>query len=164
MTSRQEPDKAAQRLWGGLQPGATVLVDTAPFIYLLEAHPQFADQFSSLFEAAERRDLHLALSTITLAEILTGPLRDGQTALAKRYEKALSQYNVIAVTATIAALAAQLRVSYGLKLPDAIQLATALDIGAAALVTHDRDFSRVTGIEILTGEKEPVRRAKSPAR
>jgi predicted nucleic acid-binding protein len=33
---------------------------------------------------------------------------------------------------------------------DAIQLASALDIGAAALVTHDRDFSHVTGIDILT--------------
>ena len=84
--------------------------------------------------------------------------------MAKRYEKALSQYNVIAVTSSIAVLAAQLRVSYGLKLPDAIQLATALDIGAAALVTHDRDFSRVTGIQILTGDKEPFRRGKSSAR
>jgi predicted nucleic acid-binding protein len=39
-----------------------------------------------------------------------------------------------------------------LKLPDAIQLATALDIGAAAFVTHDRDFSQVTGVQILMGD------------
>lgn len=49
--------------------------------------------------------------------------------------------------------AAQLRAQYRLKLPDAIQLATALDIGAAAFVTHDRDFSRVSGVEILTNDK-----------
>ena len=164
MTGRQEPGTKAPRLWNGLQQGAKVLVDTAPFICLLEGHPQFADQFTGLFEAAERGDLHLALSTITLAEVLTGPLRAGQTALAKRYEKALLQYNVVEVTPSIAALAAQLRVSYGLKLPDAIQLATALDIGATALVTHDRDFSRVNGIQILTGETEPVTRGRSPGR
>lgn len=138
-------------LWAGLPQGATVVVDTAPFIYLLESHPQFADQFVGLFEATAAGDLNIALSTITLAEVLTGPFKAGQTALAKRYEKALSQYNVIPVSPSIAALAAQLRAQYRLKLPDAIQLATALDVGAAAFVTHDRDFSRVTGVEILTG-------------
>lgn len=143
---------SAPRLWGGLSAGATVMVDTAPFIYLLEAHPQFAEQFVGLFEAAAAGEITIALSTVTLAEVLTGPFKVGQTTLAKRYEKALSHYNVIPVSIPIAALAAQLRAQYRLKLPDAIQLATALDIGAAAFVTHDRDFSAVTGIDILTGD------------
>ena len=34
---------------------------------------------------------------------------------------------------------------YKLKLPDAIQLASALAINADALVTHDRDFAKVRG-------------------
>ena len=92
------------------------------------------------------------MSTVTLAEVLTGPIKVGQTALAKRYEKALSHYNVIPVSTPIVALATQLRVQYRLKLPDAIQLATALDIGAAAFVTHDLDLSAVIGIDILTGD------------
>ena len=141
------------RLWAGLPQGATVMVDTAPFIYVLESHPQFADQFVGLFEAAAVGDLMIALSTITLAEVLTGPFKAGQTALAKRYEKTMSLYRVVPVSAPIAALAAQLRAQYRLKLPDAIQLATSLDISAAAFVTHDRDFSRVTGVEILTNDK-----------
>jgi len=144
----------APRLWAGLAKGATVMVDTAPFIYVLESHPQWADQFAGLFEAAAKENLTIALSTITLAEVLTGPFKAGQTALAKRYEKALSQYKVIPVSAAIAALAAQLRARYRLKLPDAIQLASALDIGAAALVTHDRDFSQVSGMTILTGDQD----------
>lgn len=150
MTTKRVPKSATPQLWGGLSRGATVLVDTAPFIYLLEAHPQFADQFAGLFESALKGDVHIALSTVTLAEVLTGPFKAGQAALAKRYEKALQQYHVVPVSASIATLAAQLRVSYRLKLPDAIQLATALDIGAVALVTHDRDFSHVAGIDILT--------------
>jgi predicted nucleic acid-binding protein len=48
-------------------------------------------------------------------------------------------------------MAAQLRVQYRLKLPDAVQLASALDIGAAALVTHDRDFSKVLDFPVLNG-------------
>jgi predicted nucleic acid-binding protein len=141
-------------MWAGLAQGATVVVDTAPFIYVLESHPQWADQFVGLFEAAAKGNLTIALSTITLSEVLTGPFKAGQTALAKRYEKALSQYKVIWVSPAIAALAAQLRARYRLKLPDAIQLASALDIGAAALVTHDRDFSQVSGMVILTGDQD----------
>ena len=137
-------------LWGGLSPGALVLVDTAPWIYLLEDHPQFAPLFLGLFEAAERGQVQLALTTITLAEVLTGPLKHKQT-LAKRYEIALNKYQVLPLTATIASLAAQLRIQYRLKLPDAVQLASALDIGAAALVTHDRDFSKVKGLPVLQG-------------
>jgi predicted nucleic acid-binding protein len=138
--------------WSSLPLNSIVVVDTAPFIYILESHPQFADRFAGLFEAAAAGKLSIALSTITLAEVLTGPLKAGQTALAKRYEKALSAYTLISVTPSIAALAAQLRAQYRLKLPDAIQLATALEAGAAAFVTHDRDFTQVTDMTILMGE------------
>ena len=48
-------------------------------------------------------------------------------------------------------MAAQLRVQYRLKSPDAVQLASALDIGAVALVTHVRDFSEVLDFPVLTG-------------
>ena len=155
MTTRRAAKRPPQNpppLWGNLAAGATVAVDTAPFIYVLEGHAKFADQFAGLFAAADAGDLHIALSTITLAEVLTGPFKAGKTALAKRYEKALSQYTLVPVSPAIAALAAQLRADYRLRLPDAIQLATALDIGASAFVTHDRDFSQVTGIDILTGD------------
>jgi predicted nucleic acid-binding protein len=148
MATRVRPSAS---LWCGLSEGATVLVDTAPWIYLLEDHAEFAPRFVGLFEAAERGQIQLALSTITLAEVLTGPFKAGQTALAKRYENALNQYQVVSVTPAVASLAAQLRVEYRLKLPDAVQLASALDIGAAALVTHDRDFSAVQGLPVLMG-------------
>jgi predicted nucleic acid-binding protein len=143
--------RAAAALWGGLSEGATVLVDTAPWIYLLEDHAEFAPRFLGLFEAAERGQIQLALSTVTLAEVLTGPFKAGQTALAKRYETALGAYQVVPLSAAVASLAAQLRGQYRLKLPDAVQLASALQIGASALVTHDRDFSAVQGLPVLMG-------------
>ena len=143
--------RASASLWGGLSEGATVLVDTAPWIYLLEDHAEFAPRFLGLFEAAERGQIQLALSTVTLAEVLTGPFKAGQTALAKRYETALGAYQVVPLSAAVASLAAQLREQYRLKLPDAVQLASALEIGASALVTHDRDFSAVQGLPVLMG-------------
>ena len=142
---------ATSQQWAGLRAGSTVLVDTAPLIYWLEGHPVFAERFAGMFQAAASGDLHVALSTITLSEVLTGPYQAGQTALARRYENALQQYRVVDITPAIAILGAQLRAQYRLKLPDALQLASALDMGADALVTHDRDFSRVGGVVIVTG-------------
>jgi len=143
--------RVSASMWGGLSEGATVLVDTAPWIYLLEDHAEFAPRFVGLFEAADRGQIQLALSTVTLAEVLTGPFKAGQMALAKRYETAMGTYQVVPLSAAVASLAAQLRVQYRLKLPDAVQLASALQIGAAALVTHDRDFSAVQGLPVLMG-------------
>ena len=46
--------------------------------------------------------------------------------------------------------AARLRARLGLKLPDAIQAASALAINADALVTHDRDFARVSALRVIS--------------
>ncbi|MEO7392351.1 MAG: hypothetical protein ABIU58_09250, partial [Ramlibacter sp.] len=53
--------------------------------YLLEDHPRFAALFQGLFEAADKGDLGIGISTITVAELLVGPLKHGQDTLAKRY-------------------------------------------------------------------------------
>ncbi len=154
---RQKPPMAAGHAtgaaaWAGLPSGSLVVVDTAPLIYLLEDHPVFLPRFIGLFEAEAAGALHIAISTIALAEVLTGPLRAGQDALAQRYQQALGRFAVVAVDVAIAAAATRLRARYRLKLPDAIQLATALQTGAAALVTHARDFSQVDGLRIITGD------------
>ena len=152
VAARPRDAAAGPARWGGLTRGALVVVDTAPNIYLLEDHPEFLDRFVGLFKAEAAGDLQIAISTMTLAEMLTGPLRAGQDALAQRYEKALARFAVVPMSTAVAVLAARMRAKYGLKLPDALQLAAALDVGAAALVSHDRNFSRVEGLTVLRGE------------
>jgi predicted nucleic acid-binding protein len=111
----------------------------------------FCRSSSALFKAEAAGDLRIALSALTLAQVLTGPLRAGQDALAQRYEKALANYTVAPLGTAVAALAARTRARYGLKLPDAIQLATALNLEAAARVTHNRYFERMQGLLIIWG-------------
>ena len=137
--------------WCGLQQGDLVVVDTAPFIYVLEDHPAFAPLFLGLFEDHANGRLRIALSTITLAEVLVGPLRQGQDTLARRSERALAGFEVLTVSAEVASTAARLRATSGLRLPDALQAATAIECRAVALVTRDRDFSRLQGLRVLTG-------------
>jgi len=64
-------------------------------------------------------------------------------------ETELIEREIHPLSAAIAIEAARLRQRYQLRLPDAIQLATALEINAFALVSHDRDFSSVQDIRIL---------------
>ena len=132
-----------------LDDGALVLVDTAPIIYVLEGHATLAPRFKPLFARHDAGTLQLAVSTVTLSEVLAGPLAAGEEALARRYRAVLESWGVVDLTADIAEQAARARALYRLKLADAVQLATALAINADALVTHDRGFGKVRGIRIL---------------
>ena len=132
-----------------LVENALVLVDSAPIIYTLEANARFARRFGRLFQRHADGEIILAVTTVTIAEVLTGPLSVGEEALAKRYRAVMEAWQVVDFTADIAESSARLRGKYGLKLPDAIQLASALAINADALVTHDRDFAKVKGLRVL---------------
>lgn len=136
--------------FSGLTPGALVLLDSPPIIYVLEEHPRFAARFQPLFDRQAAGEVHFAVTTITLAEVLTGPLGAGDEALAKRYRAMMESWQVVSLTADVAESAARLRGSLKLRLADAIQVATALAIDADALVTHDRDFSKVKALPILS--------------
>jgi predicted nucleic acid-binding protein len=127
-----------------------LLVDSAPIIYFLEGHPKFAQRFRSLFEAHAQGRLRFAVTTVTVAEVLTGPLRVADEALARRYRAILESWQLVELDIDIAESAARLRASLGLKLADAVQLASALAVNAAALVTHDRDFSRLRSLRVIS--------------
>lgn len=144
----------------GLPENALLLVDSAPIIYLLEDHPEFAAVFRPVFEAHDEGLLRLAVTTVTLAEVLTGPLGARDEVLAERYRATLKSWFVVDLDAEIAESAARLRAACKLKLADAVQAASALAVGADALVTHDRDFSalrdlRVLGVEPRDAPKSP---------
>ena len=133
-----------------LQKGALVLLDSAPIIYVLESHKRFGPRFKPLFDAHANGDLRFAVTTITVVEVLTGPQRAGNDALARQYRATLETWQPVPLDMDIAESSARLRASLGLKLADAVQVASALAINAAALVTHDRDFSRVQALQIIS--------------
>lgn len=129
---------------------ALVLVDSAPIIYFLENHRRYAPRFQPLFEAHASGDLRFAVTTVTIAEVISGPIAAGDEALARRYRHVLESWLVVDLTAAIAESAARVRASLQLKLPDAIQAASAMAVNADALVTHDRDFSRLRSLRVIS--------------
>jgi predicted nucleic acid-binding protein len=132
-----------------LPAGALLLMDTAPIVYFLEAHAKLGKVFKPLFERHADGELQFAVTTVSIAEVLIGPLQSGNEALAERFRTILGSLQVVDLTAGIAASAARLRASLRLRLADAVQAASAIAINADALITYDRDFSRVRSLRIL---------------
>ena len=129
--------------------GALLLMDTAPIIYVLERHPEFAQRFEPLFESHAAGKLAFAVTTVTIAEVLTGPRNGADGALFQEYRLLLESWRVVPLDIEIAAEAALLRSRYGLKLPDAVQAASARVINAHALVTNDRVFARLRSLRVI---------------
>jgi predicted nucleic acid-binding protein len=106
----------------------------------------------ALHEAASRavrseRDRHgLAISALTYAEVLVGPLRAGGRAV-EVVERFAAQLRIIDLSPDTARLVAELRAARGLKLPDAVIVATGLRLGADVILTAD---ARWKGIERVT--------------
>ena len=131
--------------------GASVLVDTNPIIYFFEGNP-LAAQFEGVFADIESGRIQAIVTPITIAEVVCGPMKAGNEALAERYRYALctgSGWVLREIDADIAMLAARLRLQHRIKLPDAIQLATAVHEGCHSLLTYDRDFGDGTVVKIL---------------
>lgn len=133
----------------GLPVQALLLIDSAPIIYALEGHPKFGPRFRPLFDAHASGRVRFAVTTITIAEVLTGPLQAADEVLARRYRAVLESWQTVPLDVGIAESAARLRASLRLKLADAVQAASALAINAVALVTHDRDFARLGSLRII---------------
>jgi predicted nucleic acid-binding protein len=127
-----------------------LLVDSAPVIYVLEGHAKLGPRFKPLFEAHAAGLYRFAVTTITVAEVLTGPLQAGNEALARRYRAMLQSWHVVELGLDIAESAARLRAKLHLKLADAVQAASALAINADALITHDRDFARLRSLRVIS--------------
>lgn len=129
-----------------------VAVDTVAFIYLIEEHPTFLPVVAPLFEAADGGKRDIVTSALTLLEVLVVPYRAGDSALAHRYEALLTRsrgLHVVAIDRHQLRAAAQLRATYGVRTPDALQLAAALAARCTAFVTNDRAMPRIPGLRVL---------------
>jgi len=127
-------------------------LDTAPFIYFLERNPAYVTVVREVVRRISTGVLSGHTSTITLTEVLVQPLRLGNAALAQRYRRFLSRSRNLSlepISASVAERAADLRARYGLRTPDALQVAAALGAGCDAFLTNDGQLQRVTELRVL---------------
>jgi predicted nucleic acid-binding protein len=139
--------------------GQTVALDTAPLIYFIEQHPDYAARLKPFFQAADRREFRIVTSLVTLIEVLVHPLRHGRADLASQYRDILLRSPALTafpIDETIAEEAARLRAAHRIKTPDAIQLATAIRAGAACFLTNDANLPGLPGVTRLVVDLLPA--------
>ena len=131
----------------------TIFIDTPPFIYYIEAHPEFGPLAKEVVDAFQSGLLTAFSSVITLAEVLPKPIQVGQINLAKRFSEFLRKgknLTLIEISADIAEKAGWLRGRYpSIKALDAIQISSALYVKADAFLTNDNKLKQIKEIKSL---------------
>lgn len=124
-----------------------IALDTNVFIYLLEDIEPSASKVEKLLNSFMKGENEGVISTINLAEILSGfYLTENQQGATKTKDLlkdlTISNFEIIPVTVEIADLGAKLRAKRGGKLPDALVAATAINMKAEFIYSQDKDMKR----------------------
>jgi predicted nucleic acid-binding protein len=121
-----------------------VFIDTAPVIYYVEHSPQYFPLVHPIFCKLTAGDFQAITSPVTLAERLILPIRSELLQLQQDFIDIVTNginTSFIPIDAGVSQRAAELRVKYGLKLPDALQFGTAIASGCDAFLTNDENKS-----------------------
>ncbi|MBI5376711.1 MAG: type II toxin-antitoxin system VapC family toxin [Candidatus Schekmanbacteria bacterium] len=131
----------------------TIFIDTAPVIYFIEAHYQFGPLAKEVVSAFQSGDLIAFSSVITLTEVLSKPVEQGDEKLTRKFAEFLKHgknLTMIEISEVIAEAAGKLRGRYpSLRTIDAIQISAAINSGADAFITNDVKLKQIKEIKVI---------------
>jgi predicted nucleic acid-binding protein len=126
-----------------------VALDSNILIYFFEGIEPQASHAEKILSAIMKGKDEGVVSTITIAEVLTGFYLAGEAVKVKAVKAktllndlAINGFKIVPVTFEVADIAAQLRAKSGGKLPDALIVATAISHGVDVLYSQDKDLQR----------------------
>jgi predicted nucleic acid-binding protein len=128
-------------------PTMKIALDTNVLIYFLEGIEPQASKVEKILNLTMKAQDEGIISTITVAEVLSGFYMAGDEKKANKAKKllndlTLNSFKIVPVTFEIADLAANLRAKRGGRLSDALIVATALNQAANFVYSQDRDLQR----------------------
>ena len=129
-----------------------IALDTSVWIYHFEGSPAYGRAADSVLEVVTEGHVAAVASELVLLELLVAPLRKGAQDVADEIEMTLLHFPNLQLMPVIRAVlvrAAEFRARYGLRTPDAIMVATAVESGATLAVTNDDAWQKVKEIEVL---------------
>jgi predicted nucleic acid-binding protein len=134
--------------------GKTVYVDSNVLIYAVETPELFPGLQTGFAQPLQRAELRVVSSWITLAEVLVRPVQRGDRTLEGYYRRLVSPavFTMVEVNQSIADAAATLRAEFGLRLPDALHIATGQARGCELFLTRDLAWAKA-GIYVVTPEE-----------
>lgn len=126
-----------------------VALDSNLFIYHFEDNPQFSLYTSKIFQQLSRGEIKAITSVISITETLSYPLPKRVINEITEAFLNLSNLGFIEVDQRIAFEAAKIRREYGFRLPDSIQLATAIEGKAKAFISNDKRLRKFKKLKII---------------
>jgi len=130
-----------------------LFIDTAPIIYYIEAHPEFGPLVKEVVDSFQAERLRAFSSVVTIAEVLPKPIAAGDVKLARKFSEFLrygKNLRLVEISIDMAERAGRLRGQYShLRIVDAIQLSTAMEVGADAFLTNDKKLKQIKEMKIL---------------
>lgn len=133
-----------------------VFIDTAPFIYYLEQHPQYFEKAMKIFDYCIKQGMELVTSVITVEEYAVYPYMNNQSEYIDNFEAFINDIGILVVEIdkVIAKKAALLRSEYrGFKGMDALQLGAAIETKCDVFLTNDKQLRQVSQIKSVTLEE-----------
>ncbi len=126
-------------------------LDTNIIIYYIEEHPIFLVKVEPLIDRIIEGKAIGITSYVTLLELLVKPIREERFDLVEQYKTILTtQLEMVALDEIVSLKAAELRAKYGIKTPDAIQLASVISRNGDVFITNDGRLDAVEEIKVLT--------------
>jgi predicted nucleic acid-binding protein len=129
-----------------------IALDTSIWIYHFEGSAAHGPTADSVLEAVSEGQVAGVASELVLLELLVAPLKKGAQDIADEIELTLLHFphlQLAPVTYTVLLRAAEIRARYGLRTPDAIMVATAVESGATLAVTNDDAWRKVKEVDVL---------------
>lgn len=135
-----------------LKTGDIAFLDTAPFIYFFEMHPDYFPPLEVFFDQLYVTGAQAITSIVTYIELTTQPARKGNRQLVRKYRDYLSNsqnMSLFPLDMHIADHVVELRATYNFRTPDAIQIGTAVACGADFIITNDKSWQRFDEIKVI---------------
>lgn len=131
--------------------GRRVYLDANVFIYAVEHHPEHTAYLEALFDLLDRGLVDAFTSELTLAEVLAKPFEQKRANLVQLYESMIAPsawLTVVPVGRAVLVHAARLGPELGLKLPDAIHVASAATADCSTFLSNDRRLRLPSGLTL----------------
>ena len=127
-------------------------IDTMLFIYAMEARSSYLPFLKPIFYSIEKGLIKGVTSIITLIEVLIKPLKDQNITAVKNYKFLLNNFpnlTMVNIDHHVAEKGAELRARYGIRIPDALQIASAIENRATTFLSNDHNLKKVKEIDIV---------------
>ncbi len=127
-----------------------IFLDTNIIIYFLEKNEKFFNKVLPYFKKAETGNVQLYTSSLSYMELLIPVFKTGEINLEATYSFLFKKFfHVVNVDMETAKIGAKIRAQYGIRTPDALQIACAINSECEQFITSDKELKQIKDIEVV---------------